>query len=63
MEAKTGLADKMRTGGDAFDKGGEGVGGGFLFEWSGEVGFTCALGGAGFQFAEFAIVGFFDVGG
>ena len=53
----------MGTGGDAFDEGGEGFGSGFLFEGGGEIGFAGAFGGAGFEFAEFAVVGFFDVGG
>ena len=53
----------MGTGGDAFDQGGEGFGGGFLFEGEREIGLARAFGGAGFEFAELAVVGFFDVGG
>jgi hypothetical protein len=32
MEAEAGFANEMGTGGDAFDQGCEGFGGGFLFE-------------------------------
>ncbi len=63
MEAEAGFANEMGTGGDAFDQGCEGFGGGFLFEGEREIGLTRAFGGAGFEFAELAVVGFFDVGG
>lgn len=63
VEAEAGFAGEMGTGGDAFDEGGEGFGRRFLFERGWEVGFAGAFGGAGFEFAELAVVGFLDVGG